>query len=309
MPTFKTPKNPNHPDAQGPTPQSPTPQDSDQTRRLTVATLAVGTEVSDGQIVDRNSAWISSRLVEMGFVVVEHRVVPDDRELMALAMRELMARVDLLFLTGGLGPTSDDFTREVLCEVLNETLQFDEIAWTRVQKKIHSRGVSLTADHRRQCYFPRSAEVLLNSVGTADGFCLSKNNLQIYVLPGPPSDIAAIWQEAVIERLHQQVSADDREVLLLWRTMGRGESEVAALVEPIEEKVNSIFASQNLLQSSRKGGAGVPSSDSSLDSSRLLRGREGWRVGYRAHAPYVEVKIWTKYFELDQQYFAEMESV
>jgi len=93
--------------------------------RLRAATLAVGTEVVDGQITDRNSGWISQMVSEAGVQVIEHRAVADDRQDISRALKELSERADLLFVTGGLGPTSDDFTRELISEVFNKPLEFD----------------------------------------------------------------------------------------------------------------------------------------------------------------------------------------
>ncbi|HVK61905.1 MAG TPA: molybdopterin-binding protein, partial [Bdellovibrionales bacterium] len=89
------------------------------------ATLAVGTELTDGQVLDRNSAWLSRKLAAAGLEVIEHRAVADDRKTISVALGEITRKVSHLFVTGGLGPTSDDFTREVLADYFGRPLKFD----------------------------------------------------------------------------------------------------------------------------------------------------------------------------------------
>ena len=227
--------------------------------RAKAATLAVGTEVTDGQILDRNSAWISEKLAKAGLEVVEHRAVPDDRAMIAVALGELASRVDYLFVTGGLGPTSDDFTREVLAGVFERPLALDEGAWRRVQEKLTARGVEPRPIQKQQCYFPQGSRLIDNPAGTAEGFAfegaLEGKEVRVYALPGPPSEVAAVWQGGIAREIEAAVPAEERETLVILRTLGKAESEVAELAEP------------HVAGSSLK-------------------------VGYRAHMPYVEVKLW-----------------
>ncbi|MCM2283090.1 MAG: competence/damage-inducible protein A [Bdellovibrionaceae bacterium] len=224
-------------------------------RRPRAAILAIGTEVTDGQVIDRNSAWISTRLVRLGVEVVEHRAVPDERQAMRGALREMRACTDLLFVTGGLGPTSDDFTREVISEVLSRPLEFDPASWKTISERLAARGVPVRESQKKQCEFPQGAEILLNAVGTAHGFLLREGAHETYVLPGPPLEIAAVWEAGIETRLNRAVAEEDREDLRVYRCMGKGESELADMTEEIMKN-------------------------------------SGLRLGYRAHVPYVEIKVW-----------------
>lgn len=225
-------------------------------RRPRAAVLAVGTEITDGQIIDRNSAWISQQLVAVGIDVFEHRSLPDERKLIADALRALAAAADFLFVTGGLGPTSDDFTREVVADVFARPLEFDAPSWQRVCERLQQRGVIANEAQRQQCYFPRGAEILLNTAGTANAFTFAMDDgPQVFVLPGPPAEIEAVWLTAIDMRLRDRVPPSDREQLFIWRCLGKGEGDVASICEEI------------------------------------VRG-SGLRIGYRAHVPYVEVKVW-----------------
>ena len=217
--------------------------------------LAVGTELTDGQVVNRNAAWLAARLNDMGFELREHRTVPDNRTRVGDALHELIGESDLVFVTGGLGPTSDDFTREVIAEVLQAPLFPHAEALARVQEKLSSRGVPLSDSHKRQCEFPREAQLIVNPVGTADAFYLrARSGARVFALPGPPAEIAGVWKNGLEEEL-RRISPGKTEVLHMWRLIGQPESVVADWTEEI------------------------------------LRD-SGLRIGYRAHVPYVEVKVW-----------------
>jgi nicotinamide-nucleotide amidase len=221
--------------------------------------LAVGTEVVDGQIIDRNSAWLSDRSVAAGLEMVEHRSVPDDRSLIAQGLRELSDKSDLVFVTGGLGPTSDDFTRELIAEVYARPLKYDDGSWQKIVKRFEDRGAVAKPIQKQQCHFPEGARILDNPIGTANAFSLKLDwngkPLEVIVLPGPPAEIAAIWDLHLAQPISVLVPKDEREDLLIWQTLGLGEGDIAEKVED------------------------------------AIRG-SGLRVGYRAHLPYIEVKLW-----------------
>lgn len=226
---------------------------------ILAATLAVGTEVVDGQIIDRNSAWISAKLSHVGVQVIEHRAVADDREGIRRALRELCERVDLLFVTGGLGPTSDDFTRDLLAEHCGQPLEYDPASWRHIEERLGERGIQPKEIQKQQCYFPRGAQVLLNPAGTANAFSFQysapAHSVKIFALPGPPTEIAAVWERNLAAEMDRLIPAASREQLTIFRCLGRGESDVAEMTEEV------------------------------------IKG-SGLRVGYRAHLPYVEVKLW-----------------
>lgn len=226
---------------------------------MKASTLAVGTEVVDGQITDRNSAWLSERASEAGIEMIEHRAVPDDRVKIAQALRDLSETSDLLFVTGGLGPTSDDFTRDLVAEVYGLPLEFDEGSWQKIVKRFEARGAQAKPMQRQQCYFPKTAQVLENPAGTANAFSLAvKWNgrpLEIFVLPGPPVEVTTVWDLHLVRRMTTLVPPEQRDDLHLWQTLGLGEGDIA-------EKVEVAIAGSGL------------------------------RVGYRVHPPYVEVKLW-----------------
>lgn len=216
----------------------------------------------DGQITDRNSAWISEQSVSLGLQVIEHRAVADDRAAISKALRELASQVNVLFVTGGLGPTSDDFTRELISSVFKAPLEYDTASWEHIVKRFESMGRVAKPIQRQQCYFPEGAKVLDNPAGTANAFWLatsdptdSERHIDVIALPGPPAEIAVVWEKHIAMKLETYTPEALKEDLHIWRTLGVGESDVA---ERVEEAIKD----------------------------------SGFRVGYRAHLPYIEIKLW-----------------
>lgn len=218
------------------------------------AVLAVGTELTDGQIVNSNASWISERVKALGPRCALHLTVPDDRRAILEAIDLCAARAELIFVTGGLGPTSDDFTRDLVAEWSALPLEFHEPSWTAVQERLNARDYPVKELQRQQCFFPRGSEVLFNPQGTANGFRLRARDRELVVLPGPPHELAAIWNDHVETWLRERFASLDPVITRSWDCVGLGESQVVEIAEPIV--------------------AGAPV-----------------EVGYRVHLPYVEFKI------------------
>lgn len=229
-----------------------------------MATLAVGTEITDGQISDRNSQWLSSHASEMGYVVLEHRAVPDDRDVIVRSLTDLCSRAKLVFVTGGLGPTTDDFTRECVAKFASEPLEWHEASWVSILERLKLRGANATENQKQQCFYPRGATIFKNSNGTANGFSVKlKNGTRLVSLPGPPSEIEGIWNDGLSATLVLSGAVEKRDLTIL-RTMGLGEG---ALASRVEEIIDDAIESHG-------GAVARPA------------------VGYRATAPYVEIKLW-----------------
>ncbi len=231
--------------------------------------LAVGTELTTGQIVNKNGSIIAQRLGAFGVDVIHHLVVPDDRAEILKAL-DYCQTSELIFVTGGLGPTSDDFTREVIAEWVKQDLIFDDNSWQHVSDRLTSRGYTVKEIQRQQCFFPKGSEILFNSQGTANGFFLKLQNskTKIFVLPGPPREIDAIWNSFINNWLKENTMNIDRKITRSWDTIGMGESDVAQIVEKIFE-------------GKKRTGADIWSESGGLPID----------IGYRVHLPYVEVKL------------------
>ncbi len=230
---------------------------------LKAAILAIGTELSTGEIVNTNGAWIGDRLEDLGFQVSLQVIVPDQRDLIKEALTFARQHADLLVLTGGLGPTTDDFTREVLADWANAPLEFSQSDWEEMGKLYQRRGLTLRPAHRQQCYFPVGSRRIVNDVGTAHGFALSLGSTEIVVLPGPPREIFGMWP-SVLEQSLKGLSPKKETELKIWTCLGVTESEAA-------EKAEQALAGS------------------------------GWQIGYRAGIPYVKVKLWVPIESQDKE--------
>ena len=195
--------------------------------------LGVGTELTTGQIANTNAQWISKRLQEFGAPVSAHLTVPDDRALILAGLETLAKVSEVIFVTGGLGPTSDDFTRELVAQWTEKKLIFHQAQFERLQKLLSARNLKLKEGHKQECFFPDPCVVLNNPVGTANGFWVKKNEIQIVVLPGPPKEIEGIWYEDLQAPLQTWMKDIDPQITASWDCQGLPESEVSSLVEPL----------------------------------------------------------------------------
>jgi nicotinamide-nucleotide amidase len=226
---------------------------------LKASILAIGTELTSGQITNRNAAWISERLVDLGVETVLHETVADDRAMIRVALDRCREVSQLVFVTGGLGPTTDDFTREVIADWLDKPLQFYEPSWKKIQERLTRFGIRVAESNRQQCFYPEGAQVIVNAQGTADAFTaplsLSSGEGQLWVLPGPPREVEAVWTEAIEAQVRARAPHLKPLKLLTWQCIGKSEAELGEITE------------------------------------RALAG-SGLQTGYRAHRPYVEIKVW-----------------
>lgn len=190
------------------------------------AVLAIGDELTLGQTLDTNSAWIADRLFARGVPVAEHATVDDDADRITGAMERLAAVHDLLVCTGGLGPTSDDLTRDALARILGERLVEDADALTHIESWFAGRG-GMPAINRVQALRPASARCLPNPHGTAPGLAATCDRLgaDIFCLPGPPHEMKPMFESFVEPALRCEPGRVTLSRIVL--TFGVGESRVA----------------------------------------------------------------------------------
>jgi nicotinamide-nucleotide amidase len=197
------------------------------------AILAVGSELLTSTFVDTNSLYITGELERLGVCVAYKSVVGDDRDELAVAIRQALSRVDLLVCTGGLGPTDDDVTREVVAEVLGRELREDARITAQIEARFVARGLAMPAINRRQAMVPAGAIVLDNRNGTAPGLWIDAGEQVVVLLPGPPRELKPMLADAIERRLAPRTSglALARRVI---RVTGRTESQT-------EEAVRSLY--------------------------------------------------------------------
>jgi nicotinamide-nucleotide amidase len=194
--------------------------------------LAVGSEMLTPFKVDTNSLLITERLNAIGFDVRVKAIVADDIDEIAAVVEGAIAWADVLIVTGGLGPTEDDLTREAVSRVLGVTLELDEQIVNGLRERFARRGIVMSDNNRRQAMVPKGAIVLENRNGSAPGLLLRGARTDIVLLPGPPREMTPMLDAVIRDRLSGKSQARG-----LWRRTlkitGRPESEVDAVAEPV----------------------------------------------------------------------------
>ncbi|SMF02660.1 nicotinamide-nucleotide amidase [Paenibacillus barengoltzii] len=156
--------------------------------------IAVGTELLLGQIVNTNAQYLSQELAALGLDVYFQTVVGDNMNRLAEAVKTASGRADVLILTGGLGPTQDDLTKEALAEVLGRTLYIDPEAMANIERFFQDRGVPMTENNRRQALAIEGGTPLPNETGLAVGNAIALNGKFYIVLPGPPKEMKPMFE-------------------------------------------------------------------------------------------------------------------
>jgi len=196
------------------------------------AILAVGSEMLTPTRVDTNSLVITDLLNEIGIDVVFKAIVGDDRAELAAQFAHMLDRVDLVVLTGGLGPTEDDLTRDVVAEGLGLPLAEDDAITEAIRKRFAQRGWKMPEINRRQAMVPRGATVLANANGTAPGLWIEAGAKGIALFPGPPREMKPMLQRVVADHLRSRAGGA-RLVRRVLKIAGRSESRVEEITQPV----------------------------------------------------------------------------
>jgi nicotinamide-nucleotide amidase len=198
----------------------------------TAEIIAVGSELLGTTRVDTNSLFVTERLSALGIDVKIKSVVGDDREDLAIVLRQALARADVVVLSGGLGPTDDDLTRDVVSEVLGLPMSLDETIVEKIRARFARRGLVMPDVNRRQAMVPRGATVLDNPQGTAPGLFIPHGQQIVILLPGPPRELQPMFDLVCGGALRQRAGPERAHRTSLFIT-GRGESHVEQMVQPI----------------------------------------------------------------------------
>jgi len=194
--------------------------------------IAVGSEMLTPFRVDTNSLVVTERLNQIGYDVRLKAVVADDVDELARVLDGALAWADVIILTGGLGPTEDDITRDAVARVLNLSMDVDEQIVDRIRERFARRGLTMPEINRRQGMVPRGATVIENRNGTAPGLWLERGRTAIVLLPGPPREMTPMLDAVIRDRLTPRTDGRGlfRRVL---KITGRTESDVDAAAQPV----------------------------------------------------------------------------
>lgn len=200
---------------------------------MTAEIITIGDEILIGQIVDTNSAFIAEELNKIGITVHQISSVSDDNAHILTALAEAESRVDLVLMTGGLGPTKDDITKKCLATYFNCKLSTNAEVLADVRAFIAQRGVALQHNHEEQAMVPSCCTALRNKIGTAPGIWFQKNNTIFVSMPGVPSEMRKLIEDEIIPRLLKRSPLHVYHKTVL--TTGFSESAMAQMLEPLEE--------------------------------------------------------------------------
>jgi len=202
--------------------------------------ISVGTELLLGQIVDTNTPYLAEQLALLGIDLHFTSSVGDNYERLLGVLKQSWQRSELIFTTGGLGPTEDDITRETIAGLLGEKLEVDQNLKQSVINYFAQRGLEMPLSNIKQATLIPSATAVLNPQGTAPGWWVEKDGRIIVAMPGPPREMQFMWQNAVFQRLQQRIKA----IILSHtiKTFGLTEAKVDELVAPLLSSLNPTLA-------------------------------------------------------------------
>jgi len=213
--------------------------------------IAVGSELLTPQRVDTNSLFLTDQLNGLGVEVVTKYVVGDDRDLLADTVHRAMARSRIVILSGGLGPTEDDVTRDAVALALDRKMIFHPEIADQLEQRFRQAGRKMAEVNRRQAFVIEGAEILPNDRGTAPGQWIDDSHVSIMMLPGPPHELKAMFTRQCLPRLERVVPQQVIR-MLVFRVTGMAESDLDQTISPVYKKytnpVTTILAGEGDIQ-------------------------------------------------------------
>jgi nicotinamide-nucleotide amidase len=194
-----------------------------------ISIINIGNELLSGQCVDTNSAWLGLKLAENGLQVGDKFAVGDEIIDIMDCLRLAAKKSDIILMTGGLGPTDDDLTRQAVASFFGVELEFSEPLFERMRGYFERRGIAMAQKNRVQAFLPAGAKPLRNTCGTAPGISASDGRVNIYAMPGVPSEMKAMFEHCVLPELKKLTEAGTT-VCKKLKCIGIGESTLAEII-------------------------------------------------------------------------------
>jgi len=196
--------------------------------------IAIGSELLLGQIIDTNSSYIAKRLAENGIELVQTTTVGDEPQRMREVIKEATNRSQIVITTGGIGPTEDDLTREVIAEVFQRPLTFQPHLMEQIETLFKKRGFRMAENNRKQAYIPEGSIPIENPKGTAPGFIVEHSNGSIISIPGVPPEMEYLIENTVIPYLRKRFDLKNEIIQYrVLRACGLGESAIGLQIKDL----------------------------------------------------------------------------
>ncbi|MCB1229286.1 MAG: competence/damage-inducible protein A [Verrucomicrobiae bacterium] len=208
---------------------------------MRIEVINTGTELLLGKVINTHAAFFGDELFKLGLRITRQTTIPDGEDIHR-ALEEAFPRCEVILVTGGLGPTSDDITRETVAGLLGLALHKDDAVWEFIRQFFLKRGREPNSWNERQAMVPEGAEVLHNPNGTAPGLfvpAIEGKSPHLFLMPGPPRELRPMFRDQVIPRLRKLSAAP----ILPWRNFkiyGVGESNIAEVIEPRIQDVENL---------------------------------------------------------------------
>lgn len=212
---------------------------------MIVEIISVGTELLLGNIVNTNAQFISKELAKLGMECYYQTVVGDNQDRIKSALDVAFSRGDMVILTGGLGPTKDDLTKEMLMDYFHKEVVLDEKAWEMMKERMTRNGFTQFSDsQKKQAYVPKDSIVMYNHNGTAPGCIMENNGKYCMLFPGPPKEMQPMFKEYGVPYLRQ--FSDKVFVSMDIKMMSRDEVSVTIVGEgPCAERLGDLCDNEN----------------------------------------------------------------
>lgn len=202
--------------------------------------ISVGTEILLGDILNTNAQFLSQRLAELGISVMFQCTVGDNAQRLKACLDSAFEKADIAILTGGLGPTPDDITKEVCAEYFSLSMKEDKDILSEIESFFASKNIKMPESNKKQALVPEGATILYNENGTAPGFIMENEGRTIIILPGPPGEMAPMFDASVYPYLKKRSGRIIKSHMI--RTFGIGESAMSDAVKDLLESENPTVA-------------------------------------------------------------------
>jgi len=204
--------------------------------------IFTGSELLLGHIVNTHAQYLGERLAAAGIEVTLNTTVGDDGTRMRQVLGQAVQRCDLIIITGGLGPTTDDITAETVAGILGLPLVADPDSLVKIRELFHKRGQKMAQSNLKQAYFPAGSQILSNKVGTAPGALIERDKKTIIMLPGPPRELSVMFEESVWPFLLAKADPGSAVKYKIFKLTGISESAVQDLLEDLGGQGNPGIA-------------------------------------------------------------------